>query len=590
MLGLIIIATIILFCFVMLGNSDTNKKKPTSFSVHKSKETAPVNTKKPELDISNNIRNDRIIPATTDIDIPLFKIHDDIKGLIWIGDGKYKNYTPENKYGFTAEFEGIKITFSCNYGNEPSIIYTKQPVKIPEDESLIPRPPYYPTYEGLTPEQKWIYLKLLANPYDTSIDIGYVFILYYGLERHLLNGDFERAFRVILKLRDVHSNNSFQQYSANALILSAMLHKKGEFVLEFINSLDKEHELNFWNNLLLISYYSFNVPLYPKDIMRMSASFGFDNKNYIKKYPEIFENNLREIIREKTGKDTVLISECITSTELRNIEVDQRPIFANTSMNDQRIPVPLLSENYKLREVMCGFLENAHETTKKKLAEMRKTNKMPKSAYEPKKREKKPEREILSIINEKATLSSRKWLYRTNDNELLGCLSKSKHDGIILNTHFIDIITKHMKYTLFRDPLKVLPLPAAFREVKSILQKMIKEKKAIQEDPQELYEMLYGFGVLSSMSIPYSERLEMPGYNIFEIMPGGSLIKLPMPFEEIGYEGLDFNKSICKVLQELWGIPNNHITLNEYYPEIWKFYENQFERKYKKKYGIPWRI
>jgi hypothetical protein len=30
----------------------------------------------------------------------------------------------------------------------------------------------------------------------------------------------------------------------------------------------------------------------------------------------------------------------------------------------------------------------------------------------------------------------------------------------------------------------------------------------------------------------------------------------------------------------LGGIPNNHITLNEYYPEIWRFYEVKFEKKY----------
>jgi hypothetical protein len=560
------------------------KKKPPAPPIQKNKDIAPVNAKNTEtINVAPTQGTKEIAPLVTDIDFPLFKMHDDLKGLIWIGDGKYKNYTPENKYGFTAKFEGITITFSCNYGNEPSIVYTKQPIKKPEDESLVPRPPYYPTYEGLTPEQKWIYLKLLANPYDTNIDIGYVFILYYGLERHLLSGSFERAFRVILKLRDVHSNNSFQQYSANALILSAMLHKKGEFALEFINSLDKDYELNFWNNLLLISYYSFNVPLYPKDIMRMPASFGFNNKNYIKKYPEIFESNLRETMREKSGKEEVLIGECIAPAELRNIEMSDRPVFANTSMNDQRIPVPLLSENSKLRNIMCDFLEAAHEATKKKLAEMRKTGQVPKPAYEPKKREKRPEIEVFGFVNEKSVLSNRKWLNKTNDSEILQCFSDYKRSEITLNSHLADIINKYTKYTLFLDPLKILPLPAAFREVKSVLKKMIKEKNAIQEDTQELYELLYGFGVLSSMGIPYSERLEMPGYNIFEIMPGGSLLKLPMPYKEIGYEKLELNKSVCKALRELWGTPNNHSTLNEYYPEIWEYYE----KKYNKKYGIP---
>ena len=81
-----------------------------------------------------------------------------------------------------------------------------------------------------------------------------MFILYYGLERHLLEGDFHSAFNVILKLRDVHKNKSFQSYSGNALILSALLQKKGEYIPSFIKSLDKEYEFNFSDNLLLMSY------------------------------------------------------------------------------------------------------------------------------------------------------------------------------------------------------------------------------------------------------------------------------------------------------------------------------------------------
>jgi hypothetical protein len=244
------------------------------------------------------------------------------------------------------------------------------------------------------------------------------------------------------------------------------------------------------------------------------------------------------------------------------------------------IPVPLLSEYEKLRSVMRDYLQTAHDATKKKLAEMRKTNQIPKSAYEPKKREKEPEIIIFGLKNEKAVLSSRKWLNKTNDGEIIQCFSGSQRSGITLSSHLMDTVNKYIKYTLFLDPVKSFPFPAAFREIRLTLQKMIKEKQTEKEDTQELYEMLYGFGVLASMNIPYSERLEMPGFNVFEIMPGGSLIKLPMPYKEIGYEILGFTKSSCKAFQELWGVPNDHITLNEYYPEIWSFYEAKFEKKY----------
>jgi hypothetical protein len=133
------------------------KKKPPVLPIQESKETAPVKNKKPEIPAPTaRYVAKELPPPKTDIDIPLPKIHDDIKGLVWIGDGKYKNYTPENMYGFTRQYSGIRITIS--YGDEPSVIYTKQPVSVPADEMLVPRSPYYPTYSGLTPEQKWVYL------------------------------------------------------------------------------------------------------------------------------------------------------------------------------------------------------------------------------------------------------------------------------------------------------------------------------------------------------------------------------------------------------------------------------------------------
>ena len=114
---------------------------------------------------------------------------------------------------------------------EPSLIYTNQKINPTQRIEDIATPPYYPTYSGLTPEQKWVYLNLLANPYNPAIDIGFVFILYYGLERHLLLGNFEKAIDVLLKLRDVHTNKSFQSYSANAIILSCMTGQKNCILL-----------------------------------------------------------------------------------------------------------------------------------------------------------------------------------------------------------------------------------------------------------------------------------------------------------------------------------------------------------------------
>jgi hypothetical protein len=303
---------------------------------------------------------------------PSFKLHDDLNGLVWIGDGPYKNYSSDAAKKNTFELDGIRLVISFMHQDEPSLIFTKQKIEIPENEQSIERPPYFPSYSDLTPEQRWIYLKLLSNPYDNTIDIGFVFILYYGLERHLLSADYINAFKVILKLRDVHTNKSFQSYSANALVLTSMLHKKGELALEFINSLDKAHELVFSDNLFLICYYSFNLPLVAKDIMRMAKTFEFTNNNYIKKNPELFEESLKDIMIERFGKDNIMINDYITKSELNKIKTQDVPIFANMSIIEKTYPVPMLNENFKLKKEMNILLETAHEVTKKKVSVIRK--------------------------------------------------------------------------------------------------------------------------------------------------------------------------------------------------------------------------
>jgi hypothetical protein len=327
-----------------------------------SREIVPVNKAKLPS-INNNIDN--------------FKIHDDIKNLLWFGDGPMKNLTREqmasDKDEFTIAQGRIKISVFISTGDEPSLIYIGLPTDKPADESVIPRPPYFPSYRELTPEQRWIYAKLLTNPYNTDIDIGYVFILYYGLERHLLQGDFHSAFNVILKLRDVHKNKSFQSYSGNALVLTSLIKNKGEYIPIFLDSLDKEYEYNFYDDLLLLCYYSFNVPLLPKDIMRMSKTFGFTNTNYIKKNPDIFLECLAGVVGEKTSTESLDIKNYIKDGDIPKLKQFKTTMFANTSIVNNSIIIPLLSSNQNLNTEIKTMLETAHERAKTRLAEIRKS-------------------------------------------------------------------------------------------------------------------------------------------------------------------------------------------------------------------------
>jgi hypothetical protein len=332
----------------------------------------------PQTPVPEIVKNDDVIvTANTAIThyINKTKIHDDIKDLLWFGDGPYKNFSKDDDYEILKSFKIgtigemlYKIAFETD---EPSLIYMDLPVNKPNDVSLIPRPPYFPKYYQLTPEQRWIYLSLLVNPYNTAIDIGYVFILYYGLERHLLKGNFEKAFYVILKLRDVHTNKSFQDYSAHALILTSMIHQKGECAFLFLKSLDKAHEFNFSPNLLLMLYVSFGVSLTAPEIMRMAKTFEFTNTNYIKKYPDIFLECLTGVITDKTGGDSIDLKKYFSNTKLAKIPVYDTMVFANSSIANASVPVPLLCQDFALKKDMFNLLDAAHEKVKARVAELR---------------------------------------------------------------------------------------------------------------------------------------------------------------------------------------------------------------------------
>ena len=107
----------------------------------------------------------------------MLTIHPDIRNYLWVADGKFKNYFPRPSDNvMKIDVQGITITISFGMDEEPSLIYMKLPIG--DTRGSVERPPYYPTYKGLTVNQRGMYWKLLNNPYDNTLDIGYVFILW----------------------------------------------------------------------------------------------------------------------------------------------------------------------------------------------------------------------------------------------------------------------------------------------------------------------------------------------------------------------------------------------------------------------------
>jgi hypothetical protein len=317
--------------------------------------------------------------------IQCFQVHPDIKELIWIENGPKKNFFPPKNTEDVFQIGDftITITFTMTGSEEPSLIDMNLEVNQLGKRQQVDLLPYFPTYKELTPQQKYTYWDFLSNPYQPVEDMGYVFILYYGLERHLFMDKYEEAINAIIKLREVHQNSSFQFYSGNAIVLSCMLHQRADIMKIYIESLNKDYKKGFSDKLYLLSIYSFMEPLEAEDVMRLSKVFGFSKTNYIKGYPELFSKSIQSRIKEKYGKSAIPLNEIIS--DLSSLPTEQMRLFANTSLFDETINVPDITASDQVQKVMFDLLNETHESVKKQLAEMRKNKVAPKREEQPKK-------------------------------------------------------------------------------------------------------------------------------------------------------------------------------------------------------------
>ena len=246
---------------------------------------------------------------------------------------------------------------------EPSVISIKAPIQEVDDVRDVPKMPYYTTYLNIDPIQRWVYMNFLQNPYK-DIDIGYVFLLYYGLERHLLIGDFEKAFSTILKLRAFHKNASFLAYSSSALILSCLLHKRSDYLSKYLQSIDDSQIPTINVSLFLVCLHTFDLELTPKHLMFFAKKFAFDNSRYIKNNPDIFLNELENAIEQKIKAKTINIQNVVK--DIWKVKKTSFELFANMSLRnkDNKLEIPDLTTDIKLTTLCNNVLNIAHDKTK----------------------------------------------------------------------------------------------------------------------------------------------------------------------------------------------------------------------------------
>ncbi len=300
----------------------------------------------------------------------LMNISPEISDLIWIGDGIYKNYTYTPPARTSVSSNAVSVTFATSHPEEPSVLYLDLPFSEPPDDTVVERPPYSPNYKDLLPEQKWLYWKFLSNPFSQGHDVGYAFLFYYGLERHLLSGKLNKAFDVVLKLREIYDNNSFQFYSGTALTLTCIAKQRADLAEKLLYTYSQNRITFIRTDYLLLLKYTFQTPLTTTEIIRNYQYFGFDNNRYIKNQPEMFAKALTELIRRDFHEDTINLNQHFP-LDISSLPVKQERMYANVSLNDYEMPFPSF-ENPEMNKKISSLLTEAHETVKFQLKKLRK--------------------------------------------------------------------------------------------------------------------------------------------------------------------------------------------------------------------------
>ena len=251
---------------------------------------------------------------------------------------------------------GIFSNYKDSLEMEPSLIDLSLPIDtttINEEDSERDIG-YYPSYSGLSPKERYIYLKWLQNVDDT-IPIGYVFIFYYGLERQLLYGKYNQAFRMVIRLQKHHNNGSFIAYSTDALLIATLKRKKYNMLQEISTS-------ESGGKICILINFINGKPITAEQLIAIRNSVGFTNNRYLKLCPELFIDILNQKLIEHYNSHfyPVTKEDFINSTEKCTLAL------ANYSLGSQKrfAEAPDITSNSSFSESVYKLLSETHEEVK----------------------------------------------------------------------------------------------------------------------------------------------------------------------------------------------------------------------------------
>ena len=217
---------------------------------------------------------------------------------------------------------------------------------------------YYPAYSEMTPQQRGLYLRWLC---DTSrpIDIGYVFVYFYGLERHLALGEFDAAFDEVLYLLQHHQNSSFDSYSKSALVHACLIRRR----LDKLESLYALPSFDYFGNSNLLILHHSGLDMSVDVLMRLAGQLYGVNRRYLRADTNLYRETLTEILQDCFGKKEYPLA---SRFSLDDIEGTPYAIFANISLPSE-IRTPALPDFFRhdpFVDELNGLFRQVHESVK----------------------------------------------------------------------------------------------------------------------------------------------------------------------------------------------------------------------------------
>ncbi|MGL5914111.1 MAG: TerB N-terminal domain-containing protein [Bacteroidales bacterium] len=241
------------------------------------------------------------------------------KDLLYIAyDKKIPSVNRGIKISVSFDENGkVRVEDSSRQIPDPSTIYIHLPIA---DGDAMPLD-YWPHYIEMSPQQRCCYLTWLRDV-TQPIDMGYVFIYYYGLERQMLTGNFDRAFDEIIKLRNAHYNRSFQKYSENALVHAALMNGKIDKLID----LHDKTEISGYNNAMFLLAHNQKLTLGEKQLMLIFKKAFPLSKSAEKENKTLYEECIAETLSNQYSAGFPL-----SSYDLSKVAIATERRFANYS-------------------------------------------------------------------------------------------------------------------------------------------------------------------------------------------------------------------------------------------------------------------